>query len=184
MSHSEKRNDGKHRLCSGRRGRCRLGGRSGLALAGREVLVLEAASTVGNQTNARSSEVIHAGILSARQPQGEALRGRQATAPSLLRRTRGVHRRLGQLIVATRTLEPETLERYRANTSENGVRDLEWLDAREAARLEPAVRCVAALHCPSTGILDSHVSMQALQGKTELELVPREHCAKGHYFVL
>ena len=38
-----------------------------LALAGREVLVLEACNAIGTQTSARNSEVIHAGIY---YPQG------------------------------------------------------------------------------------------------------------------
>ena len=33
-----------------------------LALAGREVLVLEAAGAIGTETSSRNSEVIHAGI--------------------------------------------------------------------------------------------------------------------------
>ena len=40
-----------------------------LALAGREVLVLEAEDSFGTQTSARNSEVIHAGIY---YPQGSA----------------------------------------------------------------------------------------------------------------
>ena len=33
-----------------------------LALAGREVLILEAGSTIGGETSSRNSEVIHAGL--------------------------------------------------------------------------------------------------------------------------
>lgn len=139
-----------------------------LALAGREVLVLEAAGAVGTQTSSRNSEVIHAGIY---YPPGSlkarlCVEGRERLYRFCAER--GVpHRRLGKLIVATRDSEVETLERYRANALANGVQDLEWLDPRGVARLEPAVRCVAALHSPSTGILDSHAYMQALQGEAE-----------------
>ena len=38
------------------------------------------------------------------------------------------------------------------------------LDVREARALEPALRCVDALHSPSTGIVDSHALMLALEG--------------------
>ncbi|MGN2391739.1 NAD(P)/FAD-dependent oxidoreductase [Pelomicrobium sp. G1] len=139
-----------------------------LALAGREVVVLEAAGAVGTQTSSRNSEVIHAGIY---YPSGSlkarlCVEGRERLYRFCAER--GVpHRRLGKLIVATRDSEVETLERYRANALANGVQDLEWLDVRGVARLEPAVRCVAALHSPSTGILDSHAYMQALQGEAE-----------------
>ena len=49
----------------------------------------------------------------------------------------------------------------------NGVTDLQWLSAAQAAALEPALSCVAALHSPSTGIVDSHALMLALQGDME-----------------
>ena len=52
-----------------------------LAQAGCEVIVLEAEDAFGSGISSRNSEVIHAGIyLSARQPQGAALRGRQSGA--------------------------------------------------------------------------------------------------------
>ena len=38
----------------------------------------------------------------------------------------------------------------------NGVNDLVWLDAKAAKALEPELRVHAALHSPSTGIIDSH----------------------------
>ncbi|HQX61066.1 MAG TPA: type II toxin-antitoxin system death-on-curing family toxin, partial [Burkholderiaceae bacterium] len=37
----------------------------------------------------------------------------------------------------------------------------------QALALEPALSCVAALHSPSTGIVDSHALMLALQGDME-----------------
>jgi len=36
------------------------------------------------------------------------------------------------------------------------VNDLVWLDAAAAKALEPELRVAAALHSPSTGIVDSH----------------------------
>jgi L-2-hydroxyglutarate oxidase LhgO len=47
------------------------------------------------------------------------------------------------------------------------VHDLQWLDAAAAQALEPALRCTAALWSPSTGIVDSHGLMLALQGEAE-----------------
>ena len=43
----------------------------------------------------------------------------------------------------------------------NGV-PLEWLDGPAARTLEPELSCIAALHSPSTGIVDSHGLMKAL----------------------
>ena len=46
----------------------------------------------------------------------------------------------------------------------NGVDDLRLLTAHEAIAREPELACVAALLSPSTGIIDSHAFMQALEG--------------------
>ena len=81
---------------------------------------------------------------------------------------RGVaHRRCGKLIVATAAEQQAQLESIRARAAGNGVDDLVLLGADEARALEPALRCVAALHSPSTGIVDSHGLMLALQGELE-----------------
>jgi L-2-hydroxyglutarate oxidase LhgO len=139
-----------------------------LALAGREVLVLEAAEGIGTETSSRNSEVIHAGIY--------------YTAGSLMARTcvagkrmlyaycaeRGVpHRNCGKLIVATNEEEAGRLEAIRARAAANGVDDLRLIPAAEAKAMEPALRCTAALVSPSTGIVDSHAYMLALQGDAE-----------------
>jgi L-2-hydroxyglutarate oxidase LhgO len=47
------------------------------------------------------------------------------------------------------------------------VTDLVPLTASEARALEPELRCVAAYLSPSTGIIDSHAFMLALQGDAE-----------------
>ena len=60
-----------------------------LALAGREVIVLEAAEGIGTETSSRNSEVIHAGIYYPDgQPDGALLRRRPPAALCLLRRAR------------------------------------------------------------------------------------------------
>jgi L-2-hydroxyglutarate oxidase LhgO len=139
-----------------------------LALAGREVIMLEAAGAIGTETSSRNSEVIHAGIY---YPPGSAkaamcVRGRQ-----LLYRyceEHGVaHRRCGKLIVATSAEQIAALHRIQTHAAANGVTDLRLLGADEARAMEPALRCVAALHSPSTGIIDSHGLMLACQGEAE-----------------
>jgi L-2-hydroxyglutarate oxidase LhgO len=47
------------------------------------------------------------------------------------------------------------------------VHDLRLLTAEEAKAMEPALSCVAALHSPSTGIVDSHALMLAYLGEAE-----------------
>jgi L-2-hydroxyglutarate oxidase LhgO len=139
-----------------------------LALTGRDVLVLEREAHIGMGTSSRNSEVIHAGIyypagsLKARLcVQGKAMLYAYCTE-------RGIaHRRCGKLIVATTPSQlaalPSIVERARAN----GVDDLRLLNETEAKALEPALACLGAVHSPSTGIVDSHALMLALQGDLE-----------------
>ena len=139
-----------------------------LALQGREVLVLEAADAIGTGTSSRNSEVIHAGIY---YPQGSlkarlCVQGRQ----QLYRycESRGIgHRRCGKLIVATSAAQLPQLEAIRQQAARNGVDDLVLLDAAAARALEPQLHCAGALLSPSTGIVDSHAYMLALQGDLE-----------------
>jgi L-2-hydroxyglutarate oxidase LhgO len=77
------------------------------------------------------------------------------------------HQRCGKLIVATDSAQETELEGIAAAAARNGVDDLRALSAAEMVRLEPELRCTAALHSPSTGIIDSHQFMLALQGDAE-----------------
>ncbi|MFN4360929.1 MAG: NAD(P)/FAD-dependent oxidoreductase [Hylemonella sp.] len=139
-----------------------------LALSGREVLVLEATEAVGTQTSARNSEVIHAGIY---YPQGSlkaqlCVRGKQLLYAYCGERGIG-HRRCGKLIVATSREQVAQLQGIVAKAVANGVDDLVLLTREQARALEPALECVAAVHSPSTGIVDSHGLMLTLQGDLE-----------------
>lgn len=139
-----------------------------LALEGREVMVLEAADAIGTGTSSRNSEVIHAGLY---YPTGSlkarlCVQGKQMLYAYCVER--GVpHRRCGKLLVATSPDQIPALEAIRARALANGVDDLVWLTTDEARAMEPELRCVAALRSPSTGIVDSHGLMLALQGDLE-----------------
>ena len=136
-----------------------------LALAGREVLVLEAAAAIGTGVSSRSSEVIHAGIY---YPAGSlkaqlGVRGRRLLYDYCA--ARGVpHRRCGKLIVATTDGQQEQLVELQQRGARNGVDDLVLIDRVAALALEPALACTAALSSPSSGIVDTHALMLALQG--------------------
>lgn len=139
-----------------------------LALAGREVVVLEAADAIGTGTSSRNSEVIHAGIY---YPEG-SLKGRYCVAGrdamyAYCQAHDVEHRRLGKLVVATTDDEMKALSVVEKKAVANGCDDLEWLDGEAARELEPALRCQGALLAPSTGIVDSHGFMLSLQGEAE-----------------
>lgn len=139
-----------------------------LALAGREVIVLEACSAIGTQTSARNSEVIHAGIY---YPAGSlkatlCVQGKRLLYDYCLER-HVAHQRLGKLIVATQPQQIDQLHAIRVKAQINGVEDLVLLSQAEAVALEPALHCYGALHSPSTGIVDSHALMLSLLGDLE-----------------
>ncbi len=139
-----------------------------LALGGHEVLVLERAATIGFETSSRNSEVIHGGLY---YPAGSlkatsCVEGRERLY-AYCRRHGVPHARLGKLIVAADAAEIPGLDKIAAAARANGVAELERLDAAEARRLEPELRCVAALLSPATGIVDSHALMLAYQGEAE-----------------
>lgn len=139
-----------------------------LALAGREVLLLEAADAIGTGTSSRNSEVIHAGIYYA----SGSLKARLCVQGRALLYAycaeRGIaHRRCGKLIVATSAADEAKLQGIAQQAALNGVSDLEFLSRAQALALEPQLECVAALHSPSTGIVDSHGLMLTLLGDLE-----------------
>ena len=139
-----------------------------LALAGREVIVLDAAASFGSGTSARNSEVIHAGIY---YPAGSlkarlCVQGRRLLDDYCAERGIG-HRRCGKLIVAANAAQQQELQAIAARATANGVDDLRWLSRAEALALEPQLDCQAALLSPSTGIVDSHGLMLSLLGDLE-----------------
>lgn len=139
-----------------------------LAMTGREVMVIERHDLIGSETSARNSEVIHAGIY---YPTG-SLKARLCVAgkEQLYRfcAENGVgHERIGKLIVAAHDGQLGELEAIRNKAAENGVTDLRTVGRQELQELEPALDCSGALFSPSTGIVDSHGFMLALQGGLE-----------------
>jgi L-2-hydroxyglutarate oxidase LhgO len=77
------------------------------------------------------------------------------------------HRKCGKFIVATNDAERTKLEGILAQGLKNGVAGLEPIGGNTARMLEPELSCIAALHSPETGIIDSHSYMLALQGDLE-----------------
>ncbi len=139
-----------------------------LAEAGREVMVLEQHDIIGSETSSRNSEVIHAGIY---YPPG-SLRAKYCVAGKhMLYRfcaENGVpHKPITKLLVATAESQLPKLKAIQDTAIKNGVTDLQPMTGEEAKKLEPEVSCIAALLSPSTGIIDSHGLMIALEGHLE-----------------
>jgi L-2-hydroxyglutarate oxidase LhgO len=136
-----------------------------LAERGHEVLLLERHQGVGRETSSRSSEVIHAGLY---YPPGSLKAKLCVEGRCLLyefARDNGVpHARYGKLVVATAEEERDCLDAIAGVALANGVADLVRLNQTETRALEPEVSAVSALFSPSTGVIDSHALMVALEG--------------------
>ncbi|MCB2022091.1 MAG: FAD-dependent oxidoreductase, partial [Burkholderiaceae bacterium] len=136
-----------------------------LARKGLETLVLEREDAIGTGISSHNSEVIHAGLYYAPGSLKARLcvQGRAQLYDFCA--SHGVaHRRCGKLVVATSPAQVEGLAQLAQRGAANGVNDLQLLSIEEARALEPVLRCEAALLSPSSGIVDSHGLMLALQG--------------------
>ena len=114
-----------------------------LALAGREVIVLEAAEGIGTHTSSRNSEVIHAGLYYPKA----SLKARLCVAGKQLLygycAEHGVpHQRIGKVVVAADDSEIDAVKSYVAKAQTNGVTDLRWLCAPSCATW--SLRCPAS----------------------------------------
>ena len=139
-----------------------------LSMTGHEVVVLEQHKIIGSETSARNSEVIHAGIY---YPEGSLKAQTCVEGKKLLYDfcdSHGVpYDNIGKIIVATNDAQLAALEGIQKHAIQNGVCDLMHLNKHELNSLEPALEGVAGLLSPSTGIIDSHSYMLALQGDAE-----------------
>src|SRR5919109_2188316 len=121
----------------------------------RSAVVLEGAPAVATGQTGRNSGVIHAGIYYA--PGSLKARMCVAGARELYAycEERGIpFERCGKVIVARNEDELPPLDELERRGRENGVPGLRRLTPHELRDIEPHCRGVAALHSPSTGIID------------------------------
>jgi L-2-hydroxyglutarate oxidase LhgO len=137
-----------------------------LALAGRQVLVLEKNPGVsqGENQSSRNSGVIHAGLYY--DPQTRPQKARLCAAGGQLLydfcAQYGVPAlRCGKLVVATRESERPLLETYRLRALANGV-PAQLISGGQAREMEPRVKALAALHLPSSGVIDAAALVRKL----------------------
>lgn len=138
-----------------------------LAQAGLETIVVESGSGIGQGVSSRNSEVIHAGLYYAPGSNKARLCVHGKELLYTFCAQHGVaHARCGKLVVATAADQHPALTRLQQRANANRVEVQRWT-ARQAMDLEPALACTEALWSPSTGIVDSHGLMLALQGDME-----------------
>ena len=139
-----------------------------LAQSGLEVLILETNTRVGEETSARSNEVIHAGFL---YPQATLKAKLCKPGCDLLyeyaARRSIPHKRIGKLMPAIVEDEIGILEALVKQGVDSGVTDLELLTRESVQKIEPNLTCPAALWSPSTGIIDTHALNLSLLADAE-----------------
>lgn len=139
-----------------------------LAQSGLDVVILEREASYGSITSARNSEVIHAGIYYAAGSLKAqcCVAGKQALY-QYCRERHIRHEQCGKFIVATSQAQVAELAFIQQHAQANGVADITMMNQQQACALESELFCLAALHSPSTGIIDSHGLMLNLLGDAQ-----------------
>lgn len=133
-----------------------------LRVAGHRVTVCEKEDGWARHQSGRNSGVVHSGLYY--RPGSLKARTCVAGARSIVAyaRERGVPVQVcGKLVVAVHERELPALDELARRGAANGV-PVTRLDPAGAREYEPEVRCVAALHVASTGIIDYAAVCEAL----------------------
>jgi len=149
------------------------GGILGLSVAARlagrgdQVTVFEKETRLASHQTGRNSQVVHSGLYYAPGSLKAELGVRGARSMMRFAAEHDIaHARCGKLVVATTPGEVERLAILEARGAANGV-EVHRLDGSRARAIEPAVAALAALHVPSTGIVDYGAVCDALAAKIE-----------------
>lgn len=145
-----------------------LGVAKALAEKGYWTIVLEAEDMIGTGASSRNSEVIHAGIYYPTNSLKATLCLEGKIRLYEYAAKKGFEaREIGKLIVAHDGAERDKLEALFDKGTDNGVDGLEMVSGNAAVKMEPNLFCNAALHSSTSGIVDSHSFMLAMQGDLE-----------------
>ncbi len=130
------------------------------------VLLLERHDSFGRESSSRNSEVIHASIYYP----PDSLKGKLCLEGNermyALCQKHGVaSRNCGKLIVAVTKEEEERLPGLLRTAEGNGAKGVKIVGPEEIARLEPKAKALAAIYCPTSGVVDSHGLMKHFANK-------------------
>ena len=133
-----------------------------------DVVLVEKEETFGRHTSSRNSEVLHSGIY---YPQKSLKAELCVQGLDLLYNFARKHdvpfRKCGKLIVASNEDEIPALLELKRNGERNGVSGLKIISGEECRELEPRIKAVKALQVASTGIINTHKLMLALEYQAE-----------------
>jgi L-2-hydroxyglutarate oxidase LhgO len=134
-----------------------------LARLGSDVTVLEKENEVARHQSGHNSGVVHSGLY---YPAGSLKATLCRRGVHLLREFCDEHelayREIGKVVVALDDVERERLRDIQERARRNGVPDVRWLDPDELREIEPNVTGVAALHSPTTAVVDYRAVARAM----------------------
>lgn len=140
-----------------------------LARAGREVVVLDKEPEVAVHQSGHNSGVVHSGIY---YPPGSLKAALCRRGVGLLREFCVDHdleyREIGKVIVARDASELGRLQALEDRAQHNGVPGVRRLGRDELREIEPHVVGVAALHSPTTAIVDYRAVARAMAADIEV----------------
>lgn len=127
------------------------------------IVVVDRRAAVASEQSGHNSGVIHAGVYYTPGSLKARLCVEGAARLYDYCEHRGIAaRRVGKLIIATRRSELTGLDRIERSARANGVAGIRRLTGAEIPRIEPHARGLAALHSPTTGIVDFSAVCRAL----------------------
>jgi L-2-hydroxyglutarate oxidase LhgO len=139
-----------------------------LVQAGREVVVLDKEDEVAAHQSGHNSGVVHSGIYYAPDSLKAVLCRRGVTLLREFCREHGLeYREIGKVIVALDESELGRLAELESRAHRNGVPRVRRLGPGELRELEPQVTGVAALHSPTTAIVDYRAVARAMASDIE-----------------
>jgi L-2-hydroxyglutarate oxidase len=139
-----------------------------LAESGRRVTVLEAEDRLAAHQSGHNSGVLHSGLYY--RPGTLRARTCREGLAAMVRfcEEEGIpHRVSGKVVVATTQAELPALARLEERGRANGLVGLERIDGGALREHEPAVRGIAGLWVPETGVVDYAVVTRALAKRAE-----------------
>ncbi|SEH77362.1 L-2-hydroxyglutarate oxidase LhgO [Mycolicibacterium rutilum] len=130
-----------------------------------EVTLFEKEDRLASHQTGRNSGVVHAGLYYQPGSQKALLCRRGVGLLEQYCAERDIRRiACGKVLVALTDDERSRLADIEQKALTNGVRGVRIIGAQELAEIEPNVRGIAALHSPSTSIVDFAAVTQALAG--------------------
>ena len=130
---------------------------------GLKVLLVEKNSSFGTGISSRNSEVIHAGIYYPKDSlKAKFCRRGMKLLYDYCKQKRIAYKKVGKLIVQTRSCQESKLQEIYKNGLANGCNELRVLDQHDLNKLEPEVKGLNAIWSPNTGIVDSHSCMETM----------------------